>query len=140
MHRAVLVAESVDPIRRSLRLRRVAVEGQTAPIFITEIPPGNRDWKLISVAHEEGDLNDIRAILGNDTAIAAYREGKLPFPDGAIIARIAWSHDPSDENDKTFGRTRRTFYACAPSRVRSMWRAASSAASSGVLPRSRATT
>jgi hypothetical protein len=26
------------------------------------------------VAHEEGDLNDIRAILGNDTAIRAYRE------------------------------------------------------------------
>jgi hypothetical protein len=87
--------------------------GQTAPIFVTEIPSGYRDWKLISVAHEEGDLNDIRAILGNDSAIAAYREGQLPFPDGAIIARIAWSYEPSDENNKTFGRPQ-SFVAGAP--------------------------
>jgi hypothetical protein len=39
--------------------------------------------------HEEGNLNDLRAILGNDVAIRACREGKLPFPDGTIIARLA---------------------------------------------------
>jgi hypothetical protein len=59
---------------------------------------------LISVAHEEGDLNDLRAILGNDIAIKAYREGQLPFPDGTIIARLAWSYDPSEENNNVFGR------------------------------------
>ncbi len=69
-----------------------------------KIPPGYRDWRLISVAHEEGDLNDIRAILGNDVAIKAYREGKLPFPDGTIIARLAWSYDPLEESAKAFGR------------------------------------
>ena len=79
-------------------------EGEAAPIFGIKIPPGYRDWRLISVAHEEGDLNDIRAILGNDTAIRAYREEKLPFPDGTIIARIAWSYVPSEENNKVFGR------------------------------------
>jgi cytochrome P460 len=48
------------------------------------------------VAHEEeGSLNDLRAILGNDIAIKASREGKLPFPDGTIIARLAWSYDPA---------------------------------------------
>lgn len=73
-------------------------------LFVTEIPRGYRDWRLISVAHEEGQLQDIRAILGNDTAIQAYREGKLPFPEGAIIARIAWRHVPSEENNKVFGR------------------------------------
>ena len=52
---------------------------EAAPIFVTQIPPGYRDWRLISVAHEEGSLNDIRAILGNDVAIKAYRERKLPF-------------------------------------------------------------
>jgi len=31
----------------------------------------------------------MRAKLGNDIAIRAYREGKVPFPDGAIIARLA---------------------------------------------------
>ena len=38
------------------------------------------------MAHEEGNLNDLRAILGNDVAIKASREGQLPFPDGTIIA------------------------------------------------------
>jgi cytochrome P460 len=56
------------------------------------------------VAHEEGNLNDFRAILGNDIAIKAYREGKLPFPDGTIIARLAWSYIPSVKNNKVFGR------------------------------------
>jgi hypothetical protein len=79
-------------------------DGEASPIFGVRIPAGYRDWKLISVAHEEGDLNDIRAILGNDKAIRAYREEKLPFPDGTIIARIAWSYVPPDENNKVFGR------------------------------------
>jgi hypothetical protein len=76
----------------------------SAPVFVKEIPPGYRDWKLISVAREEGDLDDIRAILGNDIAIKAYREGTLPFPEGAIIARLAWSFDASEENNRAFGR------------------------------------
>jgi hypothetical protein len=63
------------------------------------LPAGYRDWSLVSVAHEEGSLNDIRAILGNDVAIKAYRAGRLPFPDGTIIARVAWSYVPSEEND-----------------------------------------
>jgi hypothetical protein len=86
---------------------------EAAPIFVKTIPPGYRDWKLISVAREEGELNDIRAILGNDEAIKAYRESKLPFPEGTIIARLAWSHDASEENNKTFGRPQ-SFVAGAP--------------------------
>jgi len=82
-------------------------------VFVTEIPPGYRDWKLVSVAHEEGSLNDIRAILGNDAAIKAYRDGKLPFPEGAIIGRIAWSYIPSEENNKIFGRAQ-SFVAGPP--------------------------
>jgi hypothetical protein len=78
---------------------------EAALIFGIKIPPGYRDWKLISVAHEEGNLNDLRALLGNDIAIKAYREGKLPFPDGTIIARLAWSYVPSEENNKVFGRS-----------------------------------
>lgn len=78
--------------------------GSAAPIFVTKIPPGYRDWRLISVAREEGSLDDIRAVLGNDKAIKAYRGGKLPFPEGTVIARLAWSYDSSDENNKAFGR------------------------------------
>jgi hypothetical protein len=79
-------------------------DGEAAPIFGIKSFPGYRDWKLISVAHEEGNLNDIRAILGNDIGIMAYREDKLPFPDGTVIARIAWKYVPSEENNKAFGR------------------------------------
>ena len=79
-------------------------DGEAATIFGIKIPPGYRDWRLISVAHEEGNLNDLRALLGNDAAIKAYREGKLTFPDGTIIARLAWSYVPSEENNKVFGR------------------------------------
>src|SRR3989442_15920456 len=78
--------------------------GEAAPIFGVKIPPGYRDWRLISVAHEEGNLNDLRAILGNDVAIKAYREGNRPFPDGTIMARLAWSYVPLEESEKAFGR------------------------------------
>jgi hypothetical protein len=75
-----------------------------APIFVTEIPPGYRDWRLISVSHEAGSLNSLGAVLGNDIAIKAYRDGKLPFPDGAIIAALHYGHAPSAENNKVFGQ------------------------------------
>jgi hypothetical protein len=78
-------------------------DGEAAPVFGVKIPPGYRDWRLISIAHEEGKLNDLRAILGNDIAIKAAREGKLPYPDGTIIARLAWSYDPLEESSKAFG-------------------------------------
>jgi hypothetical protein len=87
--------------------------GPAAPIYGITLPPGYRDWRLISVAHEEGSLNDLRAVLGNDVAIKAYREGKLPFPDGTIIARLAWSYVASEENDKIFGRAQ-SFVAGPP--------------------------
>ena len=77
---------------------------ESSLIFGVKIPAGYRDWRLISVAHEQGNLNDLRGILGNDVAIKACREGKLPFPDGTIIARLAWSYVPLEESEKAFGR------------------------------------
>ncbi len=94
-------------------------DAKAAPLFGITIPPGYRDWKLISVAHEEGSLNDLRAILGNNVAIEAYREGKLPFPDGTVIARLAWTYVPSEENDKVFGRAQ-SFVAGAATNVQFM--------------------
>lgn len=78
-------------------------EGGAAPIYGIKIPSGYRDWRLISVGHEAGKLNDLRAILGNDIAIKAYRDGKLPLPDGAIIARLAWDYTPLPESEEAFG-------------------------------------
>ena len=90
-----------------------------APIFVTKIPAGYRDWKLISVSHEAGSLNSIGAILGNDVAIKAYRDGKLPFPDGAIIAALHYSHSPSAENNKIFGQAQ-SFVPGAPTNIQFM--------------------
>jgi hypothetical protein len=89
-------------------------EGAVAPIFGIKIYPGYRDWKLISVAHEAGNLNDIRAILGNDKAIAAYRLGKQSFPDGTVIARLSWNYVASAENNKVFGREQSFVAGAAP--------------------------
>jgi hypothetical protein len=91
-------------VAASSRSMSVHADEKDAPTFVTSIPNGYRDWRLISVAREEAPLDDVRAVLGNDEAIKAYRQGTLPFPKGAIIARLAWSLDPSEENNKVFGR------------------------------------
>ena len=72
-------------------------------VIVTTIPPGYRDWKFVAAAHEAGELNDIRVVIGNDKAITAYRAG-TPFPEGSIIGRVAWKMVPSEENNRTFGR------------------------------------
>jgi hypothetical protein len=76
-------------------------ETNASPIYGIAIPAGYRDWRLISVNHlAGGDLKQVRAQLGNDIAIRAFREGKLPFPDGAIIAALHWKEALSEENNK----------------------------------------
>ena len=76
-------------------------ESIASPIYGITIPAGYRDWRLISVNHLTGsNLKQVRAQLGNDIAIKAYQEGKLPFPDGAIIAALHWNEASSDENNK----------------------------------------
>jgi hypothetical protein len=30
-----------------------------------KLPPDYRDWRLITVAHEAGNLNDLRGVLGS---------------------------------------------------------------------------
>lgn len=104
MRRIVFVLVAVGALAGVVAYKAPAsgqADGEAAPIFGVKIPFGYRDWRLISVAREEGDLDDLRAILGNDIAIKAYREGKLPFPDGTIIARLAWSYVPSEENQQS---------------------------------------
>ena len=77
--------------------------GQARQVIVTAIPQGYRDWKFVSAAHEAGALNDIRVVIGNDKALKAYREGK-PFPEGAIVGRVARKMVPSEENNRTFGQ------------------------------------
>ncbi len=105
-------------------------DDEAVPIFGIKIPSGYRDWRLISVAHEEGNLHSIGAILGNDVAIKAYREGKLPYPDGTIIAALHYSHLASEENDKVFGNPQ-SFVAGPPTNVQFMVKDSKKYASTG---------
>lgn len=77
-----------------------------APIFLTEVPQGYRDWKLIAVSRltAGNGSSQLRAELGNDIAIKAYREGKLPFPEGAIIAALHWNEVSSEDNNKVLAK------------------------------------
>jgi hypothetical protein len=90
--------------------------GEAVPIYGIKIPPGYRDWKFVSTAHEAGDINSIGAVLANDVAIEAYRAGKLPFPDGSIIAAVHYKYVPSDENNKIFGKVQ-SFVAGPPTNI-----------------------
>jgi hypothetical protein len=66
-----------------------------APNGIT-LPEGYKDWRVLSV-HHRSDNGTLRAVLGNDVAIKAAREGKTnPWPDGAILGKTVFkgsSHD-----------------------------------------------
>ena len=54
------------------------------------LPEGYKNWRLVAPSYRS-DKNHIRAILGNDIAIEAARTGKTkPWPDGAILAKLAW--------------------------------------------------
>jgi Cytochrome P460 len=76
--------------------------GQASPIYGVTIPAGYRDWKLIAVDQllVPGKADQLRAQLGNDIAIKAFKERQVPFPDGAIIVAIHWTRVPSENNDK----------------------------------------
>lgn len=79
-----------------------AQKSNVSPIYGVAVPEGYREWKVISVNHLRGKLNQLRVQLANDIAYKAYRDGTRPFPDGSIIAAIHWTNEESEENDKVF--------------------------------------
>jgi hypothetical protein len=107
-----------------------ANSGDAAPIYGVRIPPGYRDWKLISVTHETGSFNQLRAQLGNDIAIKAFREGAPVFPDGSIIVALHWTRVPSDEDNKVFGQEQ-AFVAQLPVNMQVMVKDSKKYAASG---------
>ena len=77
------------------------VDEEASPIYGVTIPPGYRDWKMIAVAQLKTDkVDQLRAQLGNEIAIKAYKEGIRPFPDGAIIVALHWNRVPSEDNNR----------------------------------------
>lgn len=75
---------------------------EVSPIYGVKIPEGYRDWKLIAMNQLliPGKLDQLRGQFGNDIAYKAFKEGTLPYPDGAIIAAIHWTRVPSEFNNK----------------------------------------
>lgn len=69
----------------------------SSPIYGVTVPDGYRQWQLIAPAQEAAPLDELRVVLGNDVAVEAYRRGTLPFPEGAVLAKLAWKHVPSPD-------------------------------------------
>lgn len=73
-----------------------AIAAEPAPNGIT-LPDGYKDWRLLSV-HQRTDNNTIRAVLGNDVAIKAARDGKTnPWPEGAVLGKMVWKSVKHDK-------------------------------------------
>ena len=122
MRRIVSLLVAVAAVA-SVFVFRTTVSGRaaqaSAPVFLTTMPDGYRDWRWVSSAHEAGKLNSLGAVLGNDVAIRAYREGTLPYPDGTVIAALHYTHSASAENDQIFGNPQ-SFVPGAPTNIQFM--------------------
>jgi hypothetical protein len=92
---AVAVTSSAFGVT-SLASEKTTVK-EASPIYGVVIPDGYRRWEFIAPALERDPLNELRAVLGNSMAIAAYQAKTLPFPDGTILAKLAWKHVQSPE-------------------------------------------
>lgn len=75
--------------------------GDASPVFGVTVPDGYRTWQVIAPSHRT-DNNQIRAILGNDIAMKAYRAKTVPFPDGTILAKLEWKRVESTEFKNAF--------------------------------------
>jgi hypothetical protein len=85
----------------TLYVARPAAQSNASPIYGVTIPAGYRDWQLIAVNQlKTNKLDQLRAQLGNEIAMKAFKEGTIPFPDGTVTAAIHWNRIPSEDNDK----------------------------------------
>jgi hypothetical protein len=126
----IIVLATLAGVAASVPPASGPADDQAVPIFGIKAPHGYREWQFASVAHEEGNLHSFAAILGNDVAIKAFREGKLPYPDGTIIAALHFKHVPSEENDKVFGDAQ-SFVPGPPTNVQFMVKDSKKYASTG---------
>ncbi|MDA8429466.1 MAG: cytochrome P460 family protein [Geobacteraceae bacterium] len=66
-----------------------AANAPVAPNGIALIS-GYRSWEAIAPSYR-ADKNHIRIIFGNAIAIKAMKEKIRPFPDGTVMAKVAWN-------------------------------------------------
>jgi hypothetical protein len=68
-----------------------------SPIYGVTIPDGYRKWQMIAPAEEAAPLDELRVVLGNPAAVKALENSTLPFPDGAILVKLAYKRKQSPE-------------------------------------------
>lgn len=68
-----------------------------SPIYGVTIPKGYRQWEFVAPALEKEPLNELRTVVGNKIAMDAYKKGKLPFPDGSILVKLAYKYTQSPD-------------------------------------------
>jgi Cytochrome P460 len=65
------------------------VQPAPAPNGIT-LPKNYKNWQILSISHRT-DKNSLRIILANPVAYKAATESvNKPWPDGSMIAKLAW--------------------------------------------------
>jgi hypothetical protein len=139
LSRIALLLMGVTAVAGSVTFMAAASEqadGDPAPIYGIRMPTGYREWKLIAVDNllVAGKTDQLRAQLGNDIAIEAFKEGKVPFPDGAIIAAIHWTRVRSEDNIEVLARPfpgAQSFVVGSPVNVQFMVKDAKKSAATG---------
>ncbi|MBI5576869.1 MAG: cytochrome P460 family protein [Deltaproteobacteria bacterium] len=94
---ALAVSFAAPALGESGRKKAASPAGPVSPVFGVGIPGGYRNWQLIAVSHRTDNKDELRAVLGNEIAMKAFRGKTLPFPDGAMIAKLAWKREPMKE-------------------------------------------
>lgn len=72
---------------------------QKSPIYGVVLPDGYRKWQMIAPAEEAAPLDELRVVLGNPAAVKAIENSTLPFPDGAILVKLAYKRKASPESE-----------------------------------------
>lgn len=68
-----------------------------------EFIPDYKNWKVVTTS-DRFDNGTMRVITGNDIAIKAIRENHInPWPDGSILAKIAWDKVADDNGEVKTG-------------------------------------
>lgn len=93
----VCVVAGLSSASQTVANKDTAGSGAASPIYGVTLPEGYRTWPLVAPAEEGKPLDELRAVLGNPIAMAAYAKGQLPFPDGAVLVKLAWKRTPSGE-------------------------------------------
>ncbi|GAM08596.1 hypothetical protein OR1_00868 [Geobacter sp. OR-1] len=76
----------------ALALAPLGVSAADAPVAPNGIAlfGDYRSWEVIAPSYRE-DKNHIRVVLGNPAAVKAMRAKVRPMPDGAVLAKVAWT-------------------------------------------------